>query len=428
VIAAGGPAALRCPPTSQVRPRTGVAGAVARALLVAIVPLSLFWFPIGHVPGAGNVTAADAALLALWAVTAWEVLWRGPAAVDLRTGGLVAAAVLIGALAGLGSELSTATGKGFLELSLFMKRFGLAAVLPLAARLFAGGRTAGWTRVATLAGVAALTTFTLVPELQASLPRPDAWDAASAGDRATGPLTNPNDLAYAAVGLAFLHAALVPRRPGALDRVLLAATLAGSATCLVSSASRSGLLGAGGAVLVLLASSGIRVRTKLLVAACVVACVAGGLASNRVFQERVNRLYAQGRSEENVSSRLAFQALAVRASLESPLGVGFTNFAAAGERLTLEYRLEGSDSVYCDTLLGAGFGGLAVLLLLFRGAWRHAGRAVAARGGVLRAGLAAFLLFGTAAVIPISVFLSPLFFSLVAAAAYPLAREGGLSA
>jgi hypothetical protein len=73
--------------------------------------------------------------------------------------------------------------------------------------------------------------------------------------------------------------------------------------------------------------------------------VAGGLASNRVFDERVNRHYAMGRSEENVRSRLAFQALAVRASLESPLGVGFTNFAAAGERLTLEFCLEGWDSV-----------------------------------------------------------------------------------
>jgi hypothetical protein len=37
---------------------------------------------------------------------------------------------------------------------------------------------------------------------------------------------------------------------------------------------------------------------------------------------------------------------------------------------------------------------------------------------VLKGGLVAFLFFGTATVVPISVFLSPLFFSIVSAAAY----------
>ena len=38
---------------------------------------------------------------------------------------------------------------------------------------------------------------------------------------------------------------------------------------------------------------------------------------------------------------------------------------------------------------------------------------------MLRAGVVAFLIFGTATVVPISVFLSPLFFQIVGAAAYP---------
>ena len=80
-----------------------------------------------------------------------------------------------------------------------------------------------------------------------------------------------------------------------------------------------------------------------------------------------------------------------------------------------------SDSVYLDTLLGAGFLGLACLLGLLHLAWRHVGRAAgpaSRRGAVLKGGLLAFLCFGTATVVPISVFLSPLFFSIVGAATY----------
>jgi O-antigen ligase len=305
----------------------------------------------------------------------------------------------------------------------FMKRFGLASILPLAAGLFRSRATNAWTRVLAAAAIAALVAFTLFPDLQLVLPRKEDWDpeAFAREGRAIGLVANPNDFAYQSVGLAILHAALLPRRPRILDRVLLGAVLAGSAFCLVSSGSRSAVLGAAGAVSYILLSSGTKGAAKLALIATVLGVVSLGLSQSTVFEERLGSAYRKGLREENVNSRLDAQWIAMRTSLAYPLGVGFSEFEAATERAGTYLTLPTTDSVYFDTLLGAGFLGLCCLLGLFWTAWRHVGRSVVVgqrRVNLLRAGLLAFLLFGSATVVPVSIFLSPLFFSLVGMASH----------
>jgi O-antigen ligase len=97
--------------------------------------------------------------------------------------------------------------------------------------------------------------------------------------------------------------------------------------------------------------------------------------------------------------------------------VGYQNFLPATSNIRERYAFTTSDSVYTDTLLGAGFLGLGALVLVLVLAWHQAsGRADEGRR-IRQAGLIAFLFFGTASVIPMSVFVAPLFFWIPAAGA-----------
>jgi O-antigen ligase len=387
---------------------------VGRALLVAIAPLSLVWIPMAGVPGLGNVAVVDAVLIALWAATAADLLMRGAGELELGPPILVVLATAIAALAGIGAELSR-TGRGVVEFLLFMKRFGLAAILPLAAARFRSPAVAAWTRAVVALTAAALAVSTFSPAVRDLVPRPAEWDPTAMGDRATGLLTNPNDLAYAAIALALLHAALLPRR-GWLARLGFALTLASSAVCVAAAGSRSATMGALAAVAFLLLSSAVRLQAKIVIVLVGVA-LAFGLSASEVFTARLGQFFDRGVEEENVSSRLEAQMVAARASFERPFGVGFGAFPGAISRSMTAYAFTTTDSVYFDTLLGAGFLGLAALLALFVVAWRRAGRARgAAHARVLQAGLVAFFWFGTATVVPVSMFLAPLFFSFVAGA------------
>jgi O-antigen ligase len=402
---------------------TGFIGFVGRGLFLVIVPLSIVWIPIGDIPGAGTITLGDSALVALWGVTAVALLVRGVADLDLRTPLMIVLAMAIGVLAGIASEMSTVSGRGgTFEFMQFVKRFGLASILPLAAGLFRSRGNATWTRTLAAAAIGAFVAFTLFPELQQHLPRRDEWhlDAFEREGRGIGLVTNPNDLAYAAVALAALYAALLPRRPRTFDKVVLMAVLAGAAFCIISSGSRSGVLGAAGALMFLIVSSGIRGSTKMALIASIAAAASLGLSQSTVFEERLAQAYREGLREANVGSRLDAQAFALRYSLSHPFGIGFTNFDLATSESASRRSLRTTDSVYLDTLLGAGYPGLFCLLWLFWTAWRHVRRVENGemRAAVLKAALIAFLLFGAATVVPVAVFLSPLFFSLVGVASY----------
>ena len=405
--------------------RRGMLAFVGRVFLLATIPFSLLWVPLARVPGVGNVVAGDVAQIGLWVLTLMALLVRGRGDLDLglRTPLIAGLALVIGVLAGIGADLGR-SGPPLLEGMTFMKRFGLSAIIPVSAVLFGSSGMGRWTRALTAIMIAVLVAFTFDPTLQDWLPRPENWDADifASEQRATGSVTNPNDLAYASVALFILHAAFLPRRAGFLDRLLLVAALAGSATCLISSGSRSGVMGAAGALLFVVLTSSLRIRVKvgLLLAAWL--AVVAGLSYSVVFDRRLSGAYREGFSEENISSRLSGQWLALRTTFERPFGVGYAGIARASSRETSILQYGTSDSVYFDTLLGAGILGLLSLLVLFRFGWRHI--AVARppddpRAHVLKAGVVAFLLFGSATVVPISIFLSPLFFQLIGAASYP---------
>lgn len=396
--------------------RRGLLPLAGRGLLLLSIPLSVVWLPVASLPGLGNATLTDAVLLALWAAVALELTVRGAAGVPRTPLLLLATTASIGLLAGLGAEISGFERTWVLEALQLMKRFGFAAILPLAAALFRARGLPRAARAVTLLSTGAMVLFVARPELQAHLPRPDAWDPAAMDDRPTGLLTNANDLAYAAVGLAVLHAALLPRRAGLLARLALAATLAGAGYCVLSSGSRSGLIGSMLAVAFVILVSRIRWRAKALLVGVTVAAIAAGLSASTIFRDRMDRFYRERLEDENVSTRLEAQSIAVRTSLARPLGVGYLNFLPATANIRERYAFTTSDSVYTDTLLGAGFLGLAALAAVLGLAWHQASAGRDAGRRIRQAGLVAFLFFGTASVIPISVFVGPLFFWIPAAA------------
>jgi O-antigen ligase len=403
---------------------------LGRILLVAVIPLSLIWLPVGRIPGGGNVSAGDVAQVGLWVLSATALLVHGDAEMDVRAPVIAVLAVVIGLLAGVGAQLTFLDGKGlWFEAAMFMKRFGLAAIVPLASALFGSRSTGSWIRLASFVMICVLFAFTLDPSLQDSLPRPDDYDAdvfASLG-RATGSVTNPNDFAYASVSLFILHASFLPRRPRFWDRLVLVVALALAATCLASTGSRSGVVGAAGALAFVVLTSRIRIAVKMALVATAWIGVVIGLSYSSVFERRLQKAYHEGFNEENVYARVQMQVLAVKTAASHPYGVGYMNFSRATARdgAWLEYGT--ADSVYFDTLLGAGFVGLLALLALFRSAWMFVSRARPPddpRGHFIKAGLVAFFLFGAATVVPISNFLAPLFFSLVGAAEHIDGADG----
>lgn len=395
--------------------RRGLVPLIGRGLLLLSIPLSILWIPVAYAPGLGNVTLSDLVLIALWGAVACELVVRGAGDVGRSPLVLLAAAASIGVFAGLGAVIGDFERTWAVEAAFHMKRFGIAAILPLAAALFRARGLSRATRVLSLLCMGAMVLFVARPELQAHLPRPATWDPADMDDRPTGLLTNANDLAYASVGLAVLHAAFFPRRAGIAARLGLATTLAGAGYCVLSSGSRSGLIGSLLAVGFVVLVSRIRWRTKALLLAVSVAAVMGGLSASAVFRDRIERFYRERLADENVSSRLEAQWIAVQASAARPLGVGYQNFLPATSSLRESYAFTTSDSVYTDTLLGAGVLGLAALLGTLGLAWHLAsGRGDDGRR-IRQAGLVAFLFFGTASVIPISIFVAPLFFWIPAA-------------
>jgi O-antigen ligase len=411
--------------------RSGVLAVSGGMLLIASVAFSLVWFPVART-GVGTIAGSDAALIALWAVTALDLLVRGAWELDVETPAMVVMAIVIALLAAAASEVSRAQSDGLLEFMSFMKRFGLAAVIPLAAVRFGSRSTATGLRVLTVAAIAALVVFALRPELHDLLPKPDDWEEGREMVRAAGLGMNPNNLAYGAVALAILHGALMPRRSGTSARLLLLLVLAGTAVCVVLSGSRSGLVGAVGALAFLLLRTRMSARAKLGLCVGAAAALVVGLQVNPTFQERLGRLYQLGANEANVAGRMHAQGLAVRAAGEHPFGVGFRNIGWAARSNQTYYAFATSDSAYVDTLLGAGVPGLLAFLLLLRLGWRHVartGRRDRAES-VLQAGLVAFFVFSMATVVPLSVFLAPLFFTIISGMSHVpdrtvLERTGG---
>ncbi|BDG02304.1 O-antigen ligase family protein [Anaeromyxobacter oryzae] len=394
----------------------------AHALVLVLVPASLIWWPIGVIPGLGTITISDAILITLWALTALGVGaarhlgWRARTAI-----GIALLPLAVGGLGALAAWLSSGSpGDAALELSLHLKKYGLAAVLPLALVVFPVRRLAAAVRVVIVCTLLASSLAVIFPELADRLPlaaRIQEDDPEFEEGRSVGLGSNPNDFAYTSMGLAVLDLALARRRRGALAWAGDAIVLASAGFNVVASASRSGMLAAAAATAYLLVRWRGAPVARIAIAGMLAVAVVLGLRYDDAFAERTVRFFRQGAGEANLAGRLAAQRSALATAVEHPLGVGSRHTIPAMTPHLAGYGnyLGTTDSLYMDTLLASGFLGLVALLLLLRRGWLLISRCDDGRRRVLlQAGFIAFLTAGLASVSPASFFVAPTFFLLVA--------------
>src|SRR4051812_26725833 len=112
-------------------------GHIARALLsltiAAALPASVIWWPVADLPGLGQLTAGDLTLAFAWCLTLPLVFSRRTNKLQRIAGAILVAVVSPGLLACFGAYLYSADSPLLLEFGMYMKRFGLAAILPLSA-------------------------------------------------------------------------------------------------------------------------------------------------------------------------------------------------------------------------------------------------------------------------------------------------------
>lgn len=392
-------------------------------LLVAAVPIAtILWIPIAKAPGLGTLSALDVNLLTLWVLVFLAGRSHGRArppwvfpAVGLALG---LCAVLGHALFALSADAEPGSGLvDIRELAVHMKRFGFAAILPVAMSLAAERRLRKALLVTLPLALTMLIVLTLTPNWAGRLAIAEQIDPYALGDRAVGGLSNPNDFGSVAVitGLGIL--ALLPflRRP-LLRSALAVGTTFAMVFAVAISGSRSAALGSGLAVMYLVTTRGAT-RRRLLLAGVVVLAIGYVVVAGTPLQDRFGSLLSERTHEAGLSSRLEAQEIALRGAAANPLGVGLLNFPSATERFSDGSRVgpvRGSDSFYVDHLLATGLVGAALIVLLARRAWVHVGSATPASSSrLLRAGLVAVGAFGTATLIPASYWVAPFFFLLV---------------
>ena len=336
-------------------------------------------------------------------------------------------AVVPGVLAAVGATTFGDAGDPVKEFSVYMKRFGLAAVLPLAMNCYASPRLYRWSPIMLFVCILAMDLFSIFPDLRSILLIASLEaDPSALGERAMGLISNPNDSAYIAIcAMAGVIATITLRkRPGFWMTLLMGSAVAGSLVNVVLSGSRSGLIALlAGLFYYILVSRSSSVRKSLIIGLFALSgCV--GLSYSSEFKQRMESALTQQLGEESVESRLQAQYVALLATLKHPLGVGFLNFPQATARLSggmVFAAVEGSDSVYFDTLLGAGFLGLAALLLLYSTCWKYLRTSLhrpTEASLILRAGCIAISVFGLATTSPFSVFVSPVAFFMVGSCAF----------
>ncbi len=424
---------------------------LGRSLIVLSLPAAIFWFPVLNLPSVGNVSGSDAVFMALWVVT---LVSQGNGLLSHRRRQafvLLGLVLLVGLSSMLGTLVSNAlyvrsdpdfNGNLLKEFAFYLKQFGLAAILPLAMSTFASTRSAAATKWVLAACSAAMLFFALFPELLNYLPVSQIPIDEAGGQfltervqgesRNTGAISNPNDFAYIMVMISMSYLALAARG----DRNLFAyptvyLVLAGMLATLALSASRSGLLGFLAAFLYLLLDGRQRILAKIAAIVAVSLCLFVLFHSNELFSERMSSAYVDRLDEANVASRLDAQHVCIRAWMYHPFGVGYLNLAPATRAYSQGSRwfseVQGSDSIYTDTLLGAGIQGLGFLLWLYAACWRHVGPASAGSVGgfvFLRAGCIAVFTFGLATIIPKSTFVGPFFFFMLGCASLLDSQSG----
>jgi hypothetical protein len=268
--------------------------------------------------------------------------------------------------------------------------------------------------------------FSIIPDLRNFLAIATLEiNPADLGERATGMISNPNDSAYIVICAFSATAALVSSggKRRYWSNALTWIAVAGALVVIVLSGSRSGVIAFLAGVSYFILYSRWSIERKAVILSFLVLAGFIGLSLSGEFQQRLESAVTLRLGEENVSSRLQAQYVALIAAVENPFGVGFLNFPQATAHLSggmVFSAVEGSDSVYLETLLGSGFLGLGALLLLYRMWWRYVGlslRSFPEASLMVRGGCLAVFVLGLATVSPISIFVSPAAFFMVGCSA-----------
>jgi hypothetical protein len=341
-----------------------------------------------------------------------------------------------GVFAVVGSALFSGSGQPANEMLFHLKRFGFASVMPLAMVQCGLQRFLQGIRYMLMLCIAVQVFALLAPEIRDALPVFAQMAGAEIKvSRALGLFTNPNDLAYFTVcTMANLLAIRAnTRRASPIGTIYFVSTLCGAGYLLIESASRSAVIALLAAYIYYFSKGHAGIKKKAFIGGALVLAGAFALNYSDVFLERMSDAYLHGTKELNLVGRLEAQKIAALAALENPLGVGFRNFPEATHALSQSaYFLEvsGSDSIYVDFLLGAGFLGFLALIACFALCWRFIRSTAPGQDQpaiILRSGCLAAFIFGLATIAPASVFVAPSFFFLVGSAALVSTQPRSLS-
>lgn len=400
------------------------------AVLLSVLPLTVFWLPLFDSDTLGTLTLLDCALIMLWVTTLALFLGTRTQVPSLgrHCAGVCVLAVLIGGGYAIGTTVFGQTSNLGRDLLRFMKIFGFPSIIPLSVCLASRVRRIYQMLIGSALFSIGFNVGIPFTSYQDKLPLFSRFSDLSAVQvyRPTGAVSNPNDYAYISIaGLLFALAWLGSRRPTRLARIVCFMAVVASLYGIVTSGSRSAMVGIFCGAIYYVTSRPDSIATKVRFGSAVLLFVACGWQLSGVFRERMDMALTQRGQEPNFAGRLEAQTISLRTWTAWPLGVGSSNMAEATAPYAIGSQgigaVEGSDSIYVDILLGAGIGGLACLLLCFGSCWKLASTASLgrSRSGMLRAGMLSMFCIGFASLAPATSFVAPFFFTIVGLAALP---------
>jgi len=398
------------------------------ALLLSVFPCTVLWFPVFKSGTFGTLTLLDCVLLMLWCSSSVTLLsFRRQTLVVRRAVRVWVFALLAGSCSMLGSVAYGNTSNISVDLLHILKEFGFASILPLGV-LLAPQRQARRLITVSLLASTSFNVLVQVAGLQHLLPIFAQFSDLTLVQkfRPTGAVSNPNDYAYISVlGFAFALASwLSLKRSTPLSRILLLMCLLICLYGVVTSGSRSAVLGAAVGGIYYLARGKDTLERRLGFTAVVALGLFLGWTQSTVFQQRMDSALTNRLDERNLEARIEAQVIALRTWFSSPLGVGTSNMPEATRPYAIDAEMvvavSGSDNIYVDFLLGSGVEGLVFLLLCLFTCWKLAStQRGSARATVFQSAIIFVSSAGFATVAPASLFVAPFFFALVGFAALP---------
>lgn len=395
-------------------------------VVLLVPPCTVVWYPLLRSSAFGNLALLDLVLATLWVTSLSLLLRRHWKTQRIRQCAAICVFALLTICASSLASLIFGNPQDLVgDFLRHMKGWGLASIIPLGMSLIPSARAHRL-----IAAVALLsTTFNVVIQFtayQRDLPLFDEYSELKdvQDSRPTGAVSNPNDFAYiSTMGFGFAAVLFFSRRRQTLLRA--AVCLIGCALSvygLLSSGSRSALIGTAAGAIYYITRRRIKASRKMALIGFSIMAVAIGWGQSSTFQERMSSAATDRLGELSFAGRNEAQTIALRTWLVWPLGVGYQNMASATEPYSgnAEFvsSVQGSDSIYVDTLLSSGIEGMACLLLCFGICWKVATAGPGAPGAtILQAAILAMFICGFASVTPASSFVAPFFFSLVGLAA-----------